>query len=61
MNVGIGLPSWIPGTAGGQVLGWATRAEEAGFSSLGVVDRVGYGTYDPHIALAAAAAVTTSS
>ena len=60
MNVGIGLPSWIPGTAGPEVLGWAKRAEEKGFSSLGVVDRIGYGTYDPHVTLAAAAAVTTS-
>ena len=60
MNVGIGLPSWIPGTPGDQVVGWAKHAETAGFSSLGVVDRIGYGTYDPHMTLAAAAAVTTS-
>jgi alkanesulfonate monooxygenase SsuD/methylene tetrahydromethanopterin reductase-like flavin-dependent oxidoreductase (luciferase family) len=41
-----------------QLLSWAQRAEERGFSSLGTIDRLVYGNYDPLVALAAAAAVT---
>jgi alkanesulfonate monooxygenase SsuD/methylene tetrahydromethanopterin reductase-like flavin-dependent oxidoreductase (luciferase family) len=37
---------------------WARRAEEAGFASLGTIDRVVYPNYESLIALAAAAAVT---
>jgi alkanesulfonate monooxygenase SsuD/methylene tetrahydromethanopterin reductase-like flavin-dependent oxidoreductase (luciferase family) len=58
MEIGIGLPSTIPGTEGTDVVRWARRAEERGFSSLGVIDRVVYDNYEPLIALAAAAAVT---
>ena len=41
-----------------QLLEWARRAERRGFSSLGTIDRIVYGNYEPLIALAAAAAVT---
>jgi alkanesulfonate monooxygenase SsuD/methylene tetrahydromethanopterin reductase-like flavin-dependent oxidoreductase (luciferase family) len=58
MDVGIGLPATIPGVEGEQVLEWARRAERRGFSSLGTVDRLVYGNYEPLTALAAAAAVT---
>src|SRR4051812_49826209 len=58
MDVGIGLPTTIPGVTGPQVLEWARRAEARGFSSLGTIDRIVYANYDPLIALAAAAAVT---
>ena len=58
MDVGIGLPATIPGVPGGQLLEWARRAEARGFSSLGTIDRLVYGNYEPLIALAAAAAVT---
>src|SRR4051794_9001494 len=58
MNVGIGLPATIPGVSGDRVIDWARRAEERGFSSLGTIDRLVYGNYEPLIALAAAAAVT---
>src|SRR4051794_10666729 len=58
MNVGIGLPATIKDVEGDRLLEWARRAEGRGFSSLGVIDRVGYGNYEPLIALAAAAAVT---
>ena len=37
---------------------WARRAEAAGFSSLGTIDRIAYPNYESLIALAAAAAVT---
>ncbi len=58
MDIGIGLPSTIRGTTGEQVVEWARRADRAGFSSLGTIDRLVYDNYEPLIALAAAAAVT---
>jgi alkanesulfonate monooxygenase SsuD/methylene tetrahydromethanopterin reductase-like flavin-dependent oxidoreductase (luciferase family) len=58
MEVGIGLPTTIPGVTGEQVVEWARRAEARGFSTLGTIDRIVYPNYEPLIALAAAAAVT---
>lgn len=58
MRIGIGLPSAIPYRPPGLVTEWARRAEEAGFTSLGVVDRVAYDALEPLASLAAAAAVT---
>jgi alkanesulfonate monooxygenase SsuD/methylene tetrahydromethanopterin reductase-like flavin-dependent oxidoreductase (luciferase family) len=58
VEIGIGLPTTIPGTSGEQVIEWAKRADAAGFSSLGTIDRVVYGNYEPLVALAAVAAVT---
>jgi alkanesulfonate monooxygenase SsuD/methylene tetrahydromethanopterin reductase-like flavin-dependent oxidoreductase (luciferase family) len=58
MEVGIGLPATIAGVDREQVLEWARRAEARGFSSLGTIDRIVYGNYEPLIALAAAGAVT---
>ena len=58
MDVGIGLPSTIPGAGRDQVLEWARRAEARGFSTLGTIDRVVYPNQEPLITLAAAAAVT---
>lgn len=46
MRVGVGLPSTVPG------------ADAGPFSSLGVLDRLVYDSYDPLTALATAAAVT---
>ena len=60
MRVGVGLPSAVPGTPGRLVPGWAERAEAAGFSSLGVLERVAYDSHDPFSALAAAAACTST-
>lgn len=60
MKIGIGLPSTIPGTPGSLVLDWARKADEKGFSSLGVIDRVVYGNYEPLITLAAVAGATRS-
>jgi alkanesulfonate monooxygenase SsuD/methylene tetrahydromethanopterin reductase-like flavin-dependent oxidoreductase (luciferase family) len=59
MEVGIGLPTTIPGMAGPDILGWARRAEELGFPSLGVIDRLMYDSYESLIVLAAAAGATT--
>jgi alkanesulfonate monooxygenase SsuD/methylene tetrahydromethanopterin reductase-like flavin-dependent oxidoreductase (luciferase family) len=58
MEIGIGLPTTIPGVTGGQLTEWARRAEAAGFSSLGTIDRIVYPNYEPLTALSAAAAVT---
>jgi len=58
MEVGIGLPTTIPGVERDQLLEWARRAESRGFSSLGTIDRIVYPNYESLIALAAAAAVT---
>jgi alkanesulfonate monooxygenase SsuD/methylene tetrahydromethanopterin reductase-like flavin-dependent oxidoreductase (luciferase family) len=58
MKVGIGLPTTIPGVQPDQVLEWASRAERAGFSTLGTLDRLIYPNYEPLVALGAVAAVT---
>jgi len=58
MEVGIGLPNAVPGTTGDQLTEWAKRADDAGFSSLGTIDRLSYPNLEPLVALSAAAAVT---
>ncbi|HEX5622105.1 MAG TPA: LLM class flavin-dependent oxidoreductase, partial [Solirubrobacteraceae bacterium] len=58
MDVGIGLPNTVPGVDKAGIVDFARTAEEAGFSSLGTIDRTAYGNYESLIALAAAAAVT---
>jgi alkanesulfonate monooxygenase SsuD/methylene tetrahydromethanopterin reductase-like flavin-dependent oxidoreductase (luciferase family) len=58
VDVGIGLPNAVSSTTRQQLLDWARAAEQAGFSSLGTIDRIVYPNYEPIIALSAAAAVT---
>lgn len=58
MKIGIGLPTTIRGVKRSEVLDWARRADAAGFSCLGTIDRLVYANYEPFIGLAAAAAVT---
>ena len=58
MDVGIGLPNAVAGTKGEDLIEFARRADSAGFSSLGTIDRVVYDSYESMTALAAAAAVT---
>src|SRR5215210_2774505 len=58
MDIGIGLPNAVRGVDRRGILDWARAAEDAGFSSLGTIDRLVYPSYDPLIALAAAASVT---
>lgn len=58
MDIGIGLPTAIDGVDRRGIVDWAIRAEQAGFSSLGTLDRIVYGNYESLISLAAAAAVT---
>ena len=61
MNVGIGLPSAVPGTDPELLMEWARRADRGSFTSIGVVDRPRYDSYDPMTTLAAAAAVTATA
>jgi alkanesulfonate monooxygenase SsuD/methylene tetrahydromethanopterin reductase-like flavin-dependent oxidoreductase (luciferase family) len=58
MEIGIGLPNAVPDTTGKQIVDWARAAEEAGFNTLGTIDRIVYPSYEPIVALSAAAAVT---
>ncbi len=58
MNIGIGLPNAVRGVDRRGIVEWAARAEQAGFSSLGTIDRITYPNYESLISLAAAAAVT---
>jgi alkanesulfonate monooxygenase SsuD/methylene tetrahydromethanopterin reductase-like flavin-dependent oxidoreductase (luciferase family) len=58
MDVGIGLPNAVRGVDRAGTVEWARRAEAAGFSSLGTIDRIVFANYESLIALAAAAAVT---
>ena len=58
MDIGVCLPTTVPGTEGRQLIEFAQRAERLGFRSLSVTDRVVYDNYDSIVALASAAAVT---
>ena len=58
MDVGIGLPNGVRGVDRAGIVEWARHAEQAGFSSLGTIDRLVYPNNESLIALAAAAAVT---
>jgi alkanesulfonate monooxygenase SsuD/methylene tetrahydromethanopterin reductase-like flavin-dependent oxidoreductase (luciferase family) len=58
MEIGIGLPNAVVGVDRAGIVDWARRAEEAGFSSLGTIDRLAFPSYESLISLAAAAAVT---
>jgi alkanesulfonate monooxygenase SsuD/methylene tetrahydromethanopterin reductase-like flavin-dependent oxidoreductase (luciferase family) len=58
MDIGIGLPNAVRGVDRAGIVDWAQRAERAGFSSLGTIDRIVYPNFESLISLAAAAAVT---
>lgn len=58
MRIGIGLPAAIPAAPAPSVGAWAQAAEQSGFQSVSVIDRLVYDNLDPIVALAAAAAVT---
>jgi alkanesulfonate monooxygenase SsuD/methylene tetrahydromethanopterin reductase-like flavin-dependent oxidoreductase (luciferase family) len=58
MRVGIGLPAAVPEAEMDSIGNWAAAAEDAGFASVGVIDRLIYDNLDPLTALAAAAART---
>lgn len=58
MRIGVGLPSGIAGAPGKLILDWAKQADAGPFSSLGVIDRLAYDSFEPLITLAAVAAIT---
>jgi alkanesulfonate monooxygenase SsuD/methylene tetrahydromethanopterin reductase-like flavin-dependent oxidoreductase (luciferase family) len=58
MKLGIGLPATIPNTPAELVLEWARQADEKGFSSLGIIDRLVYPNLEPMITLAAVSSIT---
>jgi alkanesulfonate monooxygenase SsuD/methylene tetrahydromethanopterin reductase-like flavin-dependent oxidoreductase (luciferase family) len=58
MNVGVGLPTTTPGATGELLLEWARRADHGPFSSVAVLDRLVYDSFEPFAVLSAAAAVT---
>jgi alkanesulfonate monooxygenase SsuD/methylene tetrahydromethanopterin reductase-like flavin-dependent oxidoreductase (luciferase family) len=58
MEIGIGLPNAVRGVGREGIVDWARRADQAGFSTLGTIDRIVYPNYESLISLAAAAAVT---
>jgi alkanesulfonate monooxygenase SsuD/methylene tetrahydromethanopterin reductase-like flavin-dependent oxidoreductase (luciferase family) len=58
MDIGIGLPNSVLGVDRRGIVDWAKRAEDAGFASLGTIDRIAYDNYESLTTLAAAAAVT---
>ncbi|MFI0349058.1 LLM class flavin-dependent oxidoreductase [Actinomadura sp. 9N407] len=58
MDIGVCLPTTVPGVDGRQLIEFARDADRLGFASLTVIDRVVYDNYDGIVALSAAAAVT---
>ena len=58
MDIGIGLPNAVPQLAGHRLLEWARRSDEAGFATLGTIDRLVYPNDESLVALSAAAGVT---
>ncbi|GAA1068915.1 LLM class flavin-dependent oxidoreductase [Kitasatospora nipponensis] len=58
MEIGVGLPTTVPDKSGPELPQWARRAEECGFASLGVLDRLAYDNFESLVSLAAAAAAT---
>jgi alkanesulfonate monooxygenase SsuD/methylene tetrahydromethanopterin reductase-like flavin-dependent oxidoreductase (luciferase family) len=58
MRIGVGLPTTVPGADGRAMVEWARTADAGPFSSLAVLDRLVYESYEPLLTLAAAAAVT---
>jgi alkanesulfonate monooxygenase SsuD/methylene tetrahydromethanopterin reductase-like flavin-dependent oxidoreductase (luciferase family) len=58
MHIGVGLPTTIHGVSGALIIEWAKQADNGPFSSIGVLDRLAYDSYDPLLSLAAVIAVT---
>ncbi|MDQ3936062.1 MAG: LLM class flavin-dependent oxidoreductase [Actinomycetota bacterium] len=58
MEVGIGLPNATQGVTAKQLVDFGRAAEEAGFPSLGALDRVVYHSYESLVTFAAITSVT---
>lgn len=60
MKIGIGLPNHIANAPATSIVEWAVRAEERGFESVTIIDRLVYPGTDAIVALALAAGATTN-
>src|SRR5690242_16908801 len=60
MRIGIGIPNQVRNVNPTIVAPWATRAERAGFSTLGTIGRIAYPGVQDTVALAAAAGATST-
>ena len=60
MQIGIGLPNQVRDVRPAVIPEWASRAEKAGFSTLGTVGRIAYPGVMDTVALAAAAGATST-
>lgn len=58
MKIGVGMPATVPGSTPDSLLEWARRADAGPFSSLAVIDRLIYNSFEALVMLSAAAAVT---
>jgi alkanesulfonate monooxygenase SsuD/methylene tetrahydromethanopterin reductase-like flavin-dependent oxidoreductase (luciferase family) len=59
VKLGIGLPNTLPmETDRDLMLAWARLADQAGFHTLGTIDKPAYDSWDPLVTLAGVAAVT---
>jgi alkanesulfonate monooxygenase SsuD/methylene tetrahydromethanopterin reductase-like flavin-dependent oxidoreductase (luciferase family) len=59
LDIAVGLPTNLRNVRRDRVLEWAQRAEEAGFSTVGMGERLTFDGWDWCVSLTAAAAVTT--
>jgi alkanesulfonate monooxygenase SsuD/methylene tetrahydromethanopterin reductase-like flavin-dependent oxidoreductase (luciferase family) len=58
LEIGIGIPSTVPGVTGTELIEWARRADAAGFSTLASIGAVAYPGYEELTVFAAAGSVT---
>ena len=58
VDIGINLPNATQDVDRRAILDWSSEAEQLGFSSVAVIDRLAYLNYEPLVTLATAAAVT---
>jgi alkanesulfonate monooxygenase SsuD/methylene tetrahydromethanopterin reductase-like flavin-dependent oxidoreductase (luciferase family) len=58
MEIGIGLPNSLREANGPNLIEFARRSEQAGFTTLATIDRIVFPSYESLVTLAAAAAVT---
>ena len=58
MDIGVMLPSGVPGVTGSTLRSWVRGIEDGPFSSVGVADRLAYANHDSMLTMAMAAALT---
>jgi len=58
MEIGMGLPNSLREASGPNLIEFARRSEQAGFTTLATIDRIAYPSYESLVTLAAGAAVT---